>query len=247
MKWVCCCFGKGSMFPPASNKLSRTIQIHTLCIPFQIRGLLPCGLRGSCELIPVGWLPTGWWCCIFALLQNSFRRPLGYWQFASGNPKHSPNLRSKSLNYSEKKQVRYRCCRSCVLDKGSEKHLRVLWLCDFHGQTTFTYILLVCFYSSPLAFHYMLPELCQNFQTLFLIGPPICCDFNSWAHLTSLGFSFLICLVQGLDEMVSKKLAWVSKSSVVLWHPVFIPSSIFKRRGDMDKVAVFYFPKLWLN
>lgn len=120
--------GRGAMFPPASNKLSGTIQIHTLCIPFQIWGLLPCGLWGSCELIQVGWLPMGWWCCIFALLQNSFQRPLGYWRFAFGNPKHSPNLRSKSLNYSEKKQVRYRCCRSCVLDKGSEKHLSVWWL-----------------------------------------------------------------------------------------------------------------------
>ena len=35
-------------------------------------------------------------------------------------------------------------------------------------------------------------------------------DLNFWDHLTSLGFSFLICQMLALDEMVSKNLAWMN-------------------------------------
>lgn len=67
-------------------------------------------------------------------------------------------------------------------------------------------------------------------------------DFlNFWDPFTCLGISVLICPIQGLDEMVS------SESSEVLWCLFSYYGHFFKGGDDLDKVAIFYFSKLWLN
>lgn len=48
------------------------------------------------------------------------------------------------------------------------------------------------------------PDSCPDRATTLLW------DLNFWDRLTSLGFSFLICQMLALDEMVSKNLAWMT-------------------------------------
>lgn len=149
----------------------------------------------------------------------------------------------------QRRDRRDRCCHSHFLDEGSEVHLRmVIMQVPRTDHISIPFLGLFLFFSFSILLSVL--WIMSGYPNSCLIWPLRSSEIwiSGITRFRALVFcsSFSSVSLQGLewDDLQKPRL---NESSKVLWHPFFILWSFFKRRGDVDKMAIFYFPNLWLN